>query len=189
MTAPPPIFGLFNDPTKWDEPTPDYGALISLIGGVASTAHGAPALFDGPKPNPLTGLANLAARSPTLVAFCPVDDNEYIFVGHSLSIYPTDPLVNLGFNGHLIAIVGNEPGSCQPVALPAIAFGCTDVRAKTINGIRGPTGFGTVPPVLHLGPHGVGAGDTNQLSVRPVMLIPISAIPDIMTPLPAGYYT
>ena len=34
MAAPPPVFSdLFNDPTKWDEPAPDYGALITLMGG------------------------------------------------------------------------------------------------------------------------------------------------------------
>ena len=32
MAAPPPVFSdLFNNPTKWDEPTPDYGALITLM--------------------------------------------------------------------------------------------------------------------------------------------------------------
>ena len=49
MAAPPPVFSdLFNNPMKWDKPTPDYGALIQLLGGVASTApYGAPpALFD-----------------------------------------------------------------------------------------------------------------------------------------------
>ena len=56
----------------------------------------------------MTGLTNLAARSPTLVAFCPADDNEYIYFGHSLLIYPTDPLMNLGLGGHVIAIAGNE---------------------------------------------------------------------------------
>ena len=73
-------------------------SCITLMGGVASAAHGAPALFD--RNQTITGLMNLAACSPTLVAFCPTDDNEYIYVGHSLSIYPTDPLVNLGFDGH-----------------------------------------------------------------------------------------
>ena len=43
MAAPPPVFlDLFNDPKKWDEPVPDYGALITLLGGVASTATSAP---------------------------------------------------------------------------------------------------------------------------------------------------
>ena len=68
MMAPPPVFSnLFNDSTKWDKPTPNYGSLITLLGGVASTTHGALALFD--RNQALTGLVNLAARSPTLVAY------------------------------------------------------------------------------------------------------------------------
>ena len=85
----------------------------------------------------MTGLVNLARRSPTLIAFCPADDNEYIYVGHSLSVYPSDPLNALGFDGNIITLVGNDPASCQPVALPAPAFSRTDVCAKTIAEIRG----------------------------------------------------
>ena len=68
MAAPPPVFSdlLFNDATKWDEPAPDYDALILLLGGVASTAAGAPALYD--RAQTMSGLANLARRSPTLIA-------------------------------------------------------------------------------------------------------------------------
>ena len=41
MVAPPPVFSdLFDDATKWDEPVPDYDALILLLGGVASTVQG-----------------------------------------------------------------------------------------------------------------------------------------------------
>ena len=80
---------LFDDPTHWDEPVPDYDALILLLGGVAGTAAGAPAVYD--RAQTMTGLVNLARRSPTLIAFCPADDNEYIYVGHSLSFYPSDP--------------------------------------------------------------------------------------------------
>ena len=47
MPAPPPMFSdLFNDATNWDEPVPDYDALILLLGGVAGTAAGAPAVYD-----------------------------------------------------------------------------------------------------------------------------------------------
>ena len=81
---------LYADASKWDEPDPDYNGLITLFGGVASTAAGAPALFN--RNQTATGLVNLATRSPTVVVFCPADDNEYIYVGHSLSIYPTDPV-------------------------------------------------------------------------------------------------
>ena len=129
----------------------------------------------------MSGLANLARRSPTLIAFCPADDNEYIYVGqHSISVYLNDPLHPLGFDSNVITLVGNDPNTCQPVALPATAFAQCDICAKTIAEIRGAAGFAAAPPVLRQGPHGGGTVDTDNLSVRPVMLIPVEAIPDIM---------
>ena len=120
MAAPPPMFlDLFGEATQWDDPVPNYDALILLLGGVAGTATGA-AVYD--RATTMTGLANLARRSPTLVAFCPSDDNNYIYVGHSLSVYPSDPLNPLGFDGNIITLVGNDPASCQPVALPPTAL-------------------------------------------------------------------
>ena len=169
MAAPPPMFSdLVGEATQWDDPVPDYDALILLLGGVAGTATGA-AVYD--RATTMTGLANLARRSPTLVAFCPSDDNTYIYVGHSLSVYPSDPLNPLGFDGNIITLVGNDPASCQPVALPATAFSRTDVRAKTIAEIRGAAGFGGSPAVLRQGPHTATTADTEGLSVRPVMLM------------------
>ena len=134
MAAPPPVFSdLFNDATKWDEPAPDYNALILLLGGVASTAHGAPALYD--RGQTMSGLANLARRSPTLIAFCPADDNEYIYVGHSISVYPNDPLHPLGFDSNVITLVGNDPNTCQPVALPAAAFARVNIHVGFMNAV------------------------------------------------------
>ena len=70
MAAPPPMFSdFFNDATNWDEPVPDYDALILLLGGVAGTA-----------------LVNLARRSPTLIALCPAGDNKYIYVARPFAL-------------------------------------------------------------------------------------------------------
>ena len=117
----------------------------------------------------MSGLANLARRSPTLIAFCPADDNDYIYVGHSISVYPSDPLNALGFDSNIITLVGNDPNTCQPVALPATAFARTDVRAKTIDEIRGAAGFAASPAVLRQGPHATGTADTDSLSVQPMV--------------------
>ena len=62
MAAPPPVFSdLFDDATKWDEPVPNYDALILLLGGVASTVGGAPALYN--RGQVMSGLANLLGPS------------------------------------------------------------------------------------------------------------------------------
>ena len=78
---------------------------------MSSTVHGAPrGLFDRNQPN--------HHRPCKLGRTFPTDDNEYIHIGHSISIYPMDPHVNLGFDGNLIStiLVGNrnDPASCLP---------------------------------------------------------------------------
>ena len=67
MAAPPPMFlDLFNDATHWDEPAPDYDALILLLGGVASTAAGALAGHSIHASVPPV-VANIVAGLPTAV--------------------------------------------------------------------------------------------------------------------------
>ena len=84
--------------TKWDEPNPNYGSLITLMGSAPGTAHENPcSLFSTQEANKAAfGLANLATRSPTLLAaFCPARlRQQYIiyYIGHLCSIYPMDPL-------------------------------------------------------------------------------------------------
>ena len=64
MAAPPPMFlDLFGEATQWDDPVPDYNALILLLGGVAGTTTGA-AVYD--RATTMTALANLARRSSAI---------------------------------------------------------------------------------------------------------------------------
>ena len=64
MAAPAPMFSdLYSDAAQWDEPVPDYDALILLLGGVAGTTAGA-AVYD--RATTMTALANLTRRSPML---------------------------------------------------------------------------------------------------------------------------
>ena len=64
MAAPAPMFSdLYSDTNQWDEPVPDYDALILLVGGVAGTTTGA-AVYD--RATTMTALANLARRSSAI---------------------------------------------------------------------------------------------------------------------------
>ena len=38
------------------------------------------------RPTTITTLVNLATRTPTLIAFVPENDNDAIYIGHSLTI-------------------------------------------------------------------------------------------------------
>ena len=60
MAAPPPMFSdLFGEATQWDDPVPDYDALILLLGGVPGTATGA-AVYD--RATTMTGLETVTSR-------------------------------------------------------------------------------------------------------------------------------
>ena len=111
MAAPAPTFfsALYTDAAKWNEPAPDYTFYSTRVGGAATRGGG----LD--RAATITTLANLATHSPTMVAFVPDNDQDVIYVGHSLTLYPSDPANVLPFDDSVVVLVGNDPGSCQPM--------------------------------------------------------------------------
>ena len=83
VVPPPTILVLYTAAAKWNEPTPDYTFYATRVCG-AATADGG---LD--RATTITTLVNLATRSPMVVAFIPNNDQDVIYVGHSLTIYPT----------------------------------------------------------------------------------------------------
>ena len=67
------------------------------------------------RPATVTTLVNLATQTPTLIAFIPVNDNDAIYIGHSLTIYPSEPANTLPFDDRVIALVGDNPNAVQPL--------------------------------------------------------------------------
>ena len=67
------------------------------------------------RPATVTTLVSLATRTPTLIAFVPDNDNDAIYIGHSLTIYPSDPANTLPFDDEVIALVGDDPNDVQPL--------------------------------------------------------------------------
>ena len=86
--VPDPTFSaLYNDASKWTHPTVDYEYYTERVG--APNPVTANTRMD--RPNTVTTLVNLATRTPRLIAFIPVNDNDAIYIGHSLTIYPVHP--------------------------------------------------------------------------------------------------
>ena len=78
MAAPTLYSALYGDATLWDDPTPDYDAIMAAVGG-ASTAN---------RDVVRTRLLNLSARSPVVLAFTLTSDLNHIYVGHSPTVFP-----------------------------------------------------------------------------------------------------
>ena len=74
------------------------------------------------RPATVTTLVNLATRTPTLIAFIPANDHDAIYIGHSLTIYPSDPANTLPFGDRVIALVGDDPTCVQPLVLSNTFF-------------------------------------------------------------------
>ena len=73
---------LIADAAKWVKHTPNYAALNNALGGGAAAAHG----------DVSRGMVNLATRSPVTIVFMLTGRPDKIYVGHSPTYYPADPL-------------------------------------------------------------------------------------------------
>ena len=138
----------------------------------------------------ISGLVGLATRTPITVAFVIQGDEDHVYVGHSPSIFPTDPLSTTPFDGRVVLLVGDDIAAAVPMVLPAEHFGRTDERAVfTHDTIIGPAGHGAVPTVLRSGPHAAGAANTSNLRARRAMVLPPSMSVTALTTQPLGRYT
>ena len=147
--APPPTFSvLYADAAKWSEPTPpDYTFYATRVGGTATGGGG----LD--RAATITTLVNLGTRSPTMVAFITIKTASTLDTP-CLSI----PAIwsTLPFDDSVVVLVGNEPGSCQPMVLPAASFArATGLRTKHHDYIIGIKQLTHIPILLHSGPWGM----------------------------------
>ena len=158
MAAPvvpdPTFYALYDDATKWTHPTLDYEYYAERVGAPTPTVG---TVMD--RPNTITTLVNLATHTPTLIAFIPENDNNVIYIGHSLTIYPSDPANTLPIDDRVIAdrvvaLVGNDPTSVQPLVLSNAFFTHGGpIRYKHTDYIIGVEQLTKAPPELRSGPH------------------------------------
>ena len=96
--VPDPTFSaLYDDATKWTHPTLDYEYYTERVGAPNPTTGNT---MD--RPATVTTLVNLATCTPTLIAFVPDNDNDAIYIRHSLTIYPSDPANTLPFDNQVM---------------------------------------------------------------------------------------
>ena len=128
-------------------------------------------------PDTARGVVNATTNSPLVVVFTIQGEENYIHVGHSLSVYPQDLGMPTAFDNKVIALVGNDLASAVPIVFPADSWTRTAAfRASTQAFITGPAMYGAGPPaVLRSGPHAGGAADTDEIRVRRTLILPPTA--------------
>ena len=128
---PPQLFSaLYADRSLWETPNPSYDTLCGIFSHRVGCAA-APACRDG--------LAQLAVRSPTVIAFMMNSDLEAIYVAHSISLFPADPTSTTTMDGMMVGLLGDSPSSVVPIVLPQPFFTCpATTAAYDVTYIQGP---------------------------------------------------
>ena len=163
-----PLFSaLFGDASRWENFVSDYPVLHASFGKGTNAAQplAAPACRDG--------LAQLATRTPVVLAFVLDSECDYIYVAHSVTVFPCDIADPTAMDNQLVGLIGDRLDSTVPVVLPQPFFTvCGQVAALDAETIQGVGGHGAAPPIFRDGPHAGNAAHTTLLRARNALLMP-----------------
>jgi hypothetical protein len=183
MAAPNPLISdLYDDATQWIDPTPDPIALQTAFGHLAAANRNACR----------SATLALAQRSPTVLAFMIDGDDDHIYVGHSPTMFQSDPLRVSPYDGAVLVLLGNDINAATPIALPVEAFQRSPAAfaAYLVTHIRGAEGHthATVP-VYRFDTTAPGTANTTDIQVRLAMPMSPAIAHTFLTASPTGIYT
>ena len=181
---PPQLFSaLYSDRSLWETPNPSYDTLCGLFAH-SGTSVAAPACRDG--------LAQLAVRSPTVIAFMLNSDLDSVYVAHSITLFPGDPTSATSMDGMMVGLLGDNPNSVVPIVFPQACFTCpASAAAYDITYIQGPNGHShATAPVFRFPGVASGSADTDDLRSRPAIVMPSDVAAQAILGAPVdGRYT
>ena len=168
---------LYREAGNWENFNPDYNAITTAINGAANRNIVARQLL------------NLSTRTPVAIATVLTGMPDHIFVLHSPSVYPEDLTNATAFDNHMVFLLGNDLRNSIPIVLDDSLGQAVNARAHTRDHILGPNLMGANPPVMRAGPHGAGTADTNELTMRRILLLPPSQAHAFLAGHPSGRYS
>ena len=150
--------------SHWENHNPDYTPVVDLVGAPSANNHSQVA----------TTILGLAARTPTVLLFQIAGEDDYVYIGHTPTRFPEDPLDNANpFNDKVVVLVGDDLASAVPVVLPVAAFQRTnDTRCRNADVIAGNTMHTAAPPVLRDGPIAATVAEATEIRARRAMVVP-----------------
>ena len=152
MAAPPPAGGpppasfhaLFSEPSLWDSSVPTYTEIIASVGqnsGSNQTAVRASTLA-------------MSSRFPMAYVFVLHGDQDFIYVGHSPTVYPADVRDTCPFDDKVTFLIGNKDTDVIPLTVEDAAFSRTAAKyARDVATTIGTAGHGATPPSDRDGPY------------------------------------
>ena len=181
MAANLPVGTYLGDNDRWDDPDPDYLALLANhVGGAAATTAAACS----------RSILNVAQRSPVALAILISGDINAIHVVHSPTRFPGDPLAPTPYDDKVVVLCGNDLQASVPLVLPDTAFSLVGPETcYTYEYMIGVNGHGAAPATVRFGPVPLGDPHAGAVSARKVMLLPFEAADDLVTTSPSGRYT
>ena len=186
MAAAPPTTAsaLYGNPAFWVDHAFDHAATMTAYGPAAAGTNNA-AINNA--------FIRMGQNSPLVFVFALEGDDENIYVGHSLTLYPDQPGSATPLDGHNILLVGNDLRDCTAVCLPVGMHGRrANINAYSVAYIQGADGHTRAAPA---GPRyrfahvNAGTGDTDQLTVRCAALVHPALLELILEEQPTGQYT
>ena len=111
--TPPPLYSnIFRDATQWRNPNPDYATTLGVLGGNAATDQNGAA----------RAVVNMAAQAPVVFAMSLEGSGDYIYVGHSATVFPQDVTETTPYDNQVVMLTGNNINAAVPIVLPPAAF-------------------------------------------------------------------
>ena len=173
---------LMGDATRWVAHTPDYHGATGLLSvfGEGSGSNNAQCK---------TALVGMTSRTPTVIAAMLDNDNDNVYVLHSPTLIPADP-VNPGVYGsQILTLLGDNIQTALPIVLNTNAFTRTaGIRALVAAEMRGAAGYGANPAVVRFGPHGATAANVEEIQARKTFVLDPAIAVRALTTQPSGMY-
>ena len=166
------ISDIYSQADAWEAPNADYVAINASLGPDSALNRTQAA----------TGIANLSSRTPIVVAFLLSANPERIYLGHTVAIYPGDPLATTPVDSSFTVLVGSQAESCIALALHDDATRINAAPVATIADIV--AGHQANNRITLRVPFGLSQDVAN---VRRVLLLPPTVSGPLLTNNPRGY--
>ena len=135
MADPPSFSVLFGTADHWDPTDPSYADIFTSIGAGSGADKNAVC----------TSVLNFTNRNPICYAFVLAREEDYVYIGHTPSVCPTDISSTNAYDNLVTLLVGDHADTMVPVVLPNDAFGQSPPPPSALLGRR-KTPAGRLPP-------------------------------------------
>ena len=120
-----------SEPSHWATPAPNQTTVLTLVGG-ASTSNALACK---------KSVRGMGQHSPVVLALSLKSDPEQVYIAHSPTLVPADPMETTPYDDNVLVLVGDNLASAAPLVLPQASFTRVQRQADLQRIRRGRTSF------------------------------------------------